>query len=251
MSLDLTLAELSLYVAATFAASFVAGLAGFAFGLVAAAIWLHMLTPLQATTLIVAYGLIVQGHAVWKLRHALELRRLMPLLIGSQAGIPIGIELLRFVPAEQMRGAIGLALVAFSLHSLLQSRVRLSRDVGVLAESGVGVAGGIVGGASGLAGIVPTIWVGLLGLSKERQRAVFQPVAVATFAGSALWLGGTGAVDTDTTILFAVGLPAVLAGSSLGLRYFGRLGESGFRRIVLVLLLLAGISLIAPLLQTS
>jgi uncharacterized membrane protein YfcA len=64
MSFDLTLVELLSYLAATFAASFVAGLAGFAFGLVAAAIWLHMLTPLQATSLIVAYGLIVQGHAV-------------------------------------------------------------------------------------------------------------------------------------------------------------------------------------------
>jgi uncharacterized membrane protein YfcA len=175
----------------------------------------------------------------------------MPLLVGSQAGIPIGIELLRLVPAEQMRGAIGFALVAFSLHGLLQPQLRLSREAGVLAESGVGVASGIVGGASGLAGIVPTIWAGLRGLSKERQRAVFQPVAVATFAGSALWLGGTGAVDADSTILFAVGLPAVLAGSSLGLRFFGRLGESGFRRIVLILLLLAGSSLIAPLIRMS
>ncbi|CAN5868777.1 hypothetical protein BH11PSE3_BH11PSE3_08270 [soil metagenome] len=86
--------ELALFVAATFLGSFIAGLAGFAFGLVASAIWLHILTPLQVATLIVAYGLIVQGHAVWKLRHSLDFRRLLPLLIGSQIGIPVGIELL-------------------------------------------------------------------------------------------------------------------------------------------------------------
>ena len=37
---------LALFVIATFLGALVAGLAGFAFGLVAAA-WLHMLTPLQ------------------------------------------------------------------------------------------------------------------------------------------------------------------------------------------------------------
>jgi len=52
------------------AAALVAGLAGFAFGLVAAAAWLHILTPLETAILIIGYGLIVQGMAVWKLRHA-------------------------------------------------------------------------------------------------------------------------------------------------------------------------------------
>lgn len=60
---DLGLLDLVLFVGATFAASLVAGMAGFAFGLIAAPVWLHVLTPLQTTTLIVAFGLIVQGYA--------------------------------------------------------------------------------------------------------------------------------------------------------------------------------------------
>ena len=81
---------LALFVIATFLGALVAGLAGFAFGLIAAAIWLHILTPLQAATLIVCYGLIVQGYAVWKLRHALDWQRLLPMMIGGQLGIPLG-----------------------------------------------------------------------------------------------------------------------------------------------------------------
>jgi hypothetical protein len=46
---------------ATFAAALVAGLAGFAFGIVAAAARLHILTPLQTVTLVIGYGLVVQG----------------------------------------------------------------------------------------------------------------------------------------------------------------------------------------------
>jgi hypothetical protein len=64
-------------------AAFVAGLSGFAFGLVAASLWLFILTPLQSATLIVAFGLLVQGYSVWKLWHALDWRKLWPLVIGA------------------------------------------------------------------------------------------------------------------------------------------------------------------------
>jgi hypothetical protein len=53
--------DLVLFAAGTFAAAFVTGLAGLAFGIVAAAVWLHFLAPAQATALIVVFGLIVQG----------------------------------------------------------------------------------------------------------------------------------------------------------------------------------------------
>jgi heme A synthase len=39
---------------------------------------------------------------------------------------------------------------------------------------------------TGLAGILVTIWAGLRGLSKDVQRAVFHPVAVAIFLMTAL-----------------------------------------------------------------
>src|SRR5438105_13997330 len=85
--------DLALFAAGAFAASFVTGLAGFAFGIVAAAVWLHFLPPAQAGALIVAFRLIVQGVSVWKLRQALNWRRLMPFLIGRALGLPFGSEL--------------------------------------------------------------------------------------------------------------------------------------------------------------
>jgi uncharacterized protein len=237
---------LALFVIATFLGSFVAGLAGFAFGLIAAAIWLHVLTPLQTATLIVVYGLIVQGYAVWKLRHALDWRRLLPLVIGGQIGIPVGIELLRWLPAPAMRAAVGVVLVAFSLYSLLRPRLGSVAGVGPLADGAAGFASGIVGGATGLAGILPTIWASVRGWTKDEQRAVFQPTAVAIFAGCLAWLGGTGSFDRATLILFLAGLPALFAGSWFGLRLYGRLDEANFRKVVLGLLLVAGMALVAP-----
>jgi uncharacterized membrane protein YfcA len=115
---DAVLLNLVLFLAATFAAAMVAGMAGFAFGLVAAAVWLHVLSPLQTTTLIVAFGLIVQGYSVWKLRHGLKPRRLWPFLLGGALGLPLGVELLRWLPAMEVRIAVGVFLVLFSLWSL-------------------------------------------------------------------------------------------------------------------------------------
>jgi hypothetical protein len=45
--------DLTLFTAGAFAAAFVTGLAGFAFAIVAAAVWLHFLPPAQAAALIV------------------------------------------------------------------------------------------------------------------------------------------------------------------------------------------------------
>ena len=80
---DLPILDLLLFAAGTFAAALVTGVAGFAFGIVAAAVWLHFLSPAHATALIAAYGLIVQGISVWKLHRSIQLSRLLPFLLGG------------------------------------------------------------------------------------------------------------------------------------------------------------------------
>src|SRR6266702_7441703 len=82
-SMDATILTVALYLTATLAAALVTGVAGFAFGLVAAGVWLHILTPMQTATLIIAFGLVVQGISVWKLRRALRWSRLWPFLLGQ------------------------------------------------------------------------------------------------------------------------------------------------------------------------
>jgi len=77
--------DVAIFLCGTLAAAFVTGLSGFAFGMVAAAIWVYALPPPQASALIAAYALLVQGYAVWKLRHLLDLHRLMPFIVGSES----------------------------------------------------------------------------------------------------------------------------------------------------------------------
>lgn len=76
--------DLAIFLLGTFAAAFVTGLAGFAFGMVAAGIWLFALTPVQTTTLIVAYALLVQGYSTWRLRRTIIPSRLSSLEAPSE-----------------------------------------------------------------------------------------------------------------------------------------------------------------------
>jgi uncharacterized membrane protein YfcA len=236
--------DVIVFLTATFAAALVAGLAGFAFGLVAAAAWLHILTPLETAILIIGCGLIVQGMAVWKLRHALSWPRLWPFLIGAAMGVPIGAGLLIAIKPGHLRLAIGVILVLYALQGLARLPLRPVRAAATWIDIAVGVLNGIVGGMTGLAGIVMTIWCGIRGWPKDIQRAVFQPIGVATFAMSAVWLGAAGAVTTGVLTLFVLGLPFLLMGTWLGLKTYGRLSETAFRYIVLILLLMSGMALI-------
>jgi uncharacterized protein len=234
----------TLFLVATFAAALVAGLAGFAFGLVAAAVWLHILTPLQTATLIVVFGLIVQGYSVWKLRAALNWRRLWPFLLGAAIGVPIGVGILEWTNPSYLRKAIGAVLALYSIYGLARPTMKPVTGGGATADAVVGFFNGILGAMTGFAGILVTIWCGLRGWSKDQQRATFQPVGVAIFAMSAIWLGGSGSISTDTIRLFLVGLPVLLAGTWLGLQLYGHLNEAGFRRTVLLLLLVSGVALL-------
>jgi uncharacterized membrane protein YfcA len=236
--------DLAIFLLGTFAAAFVTGLAGFAFGLVAIAIWLYALMPIQATSLTVSYALLVQGYAVWKLRHALNVRRLMPFIVGSAIGVPAGILLLAWASPSDVRTAVGLLLVVFSLYNLVRPKLPEAKRAGPALDATIGVLNGVLGGSTGLGGILATIWCGMRGWNKDEQRAVFQPTAVATFLMTIVWLGGAGALTADIGWLFVIGLPALLAGTWLGLKLYGRLDETTFRKVVLCVLLVSGVALL-------
>ena len=236
--------DLTIFLIATFLGALVAGLSGFAFGLVVASIWLYVLTPLQTATLITAFGLIVQGYSVWKLRHALEWQKLWPFVVGAAIGIPLGVGILGWASPTQVKAGFGVFLILYGLYALFRPNMKPVIVGGAAADAGVGFLNGVLAGLTGLAGILVTIWCGLRGWPKDKQRAVFQPVAVVIFVMSAAWLGAKGAVTADTLRLFIFGLPVLLAGTWLGMKLYGRLDEATFRKVVLVLLMVSGAALL-------
>jgi len=234
--------HLAIFLVATFAGAVVAGLSGFAFGLVVSSAWLFVLTPAQTASLIIGFGLIWQSYSVWKIRHAIDWRKLWPFVLGAAFGVPLGVAVLTSVNPAYVRAGIGAFLVAYSLYALFRPDVRVTAG-GAPADAGVGFLNGVLAGLSGLSGVLVTIWCQLRGWARDQQRAVFQPVAVAIFLMTGAWLGSAGVIGKDTAWLFLIGLPALLAGTWLGMKLYGRLDEAAFRKVVLVVLLVSGIAL--------
>jgi uncharacterized membrane protein YfcA len=240
---------LALFLISTFAGGIVTGLAGFAFGLVVSGVWLHIITPLQTASLIVGYGLFVQGYGIWKLRNALNWRHVIPLIIGGVAGAPIGTWLLHYIDPGYLRLGVGILLVIYSSYGLARPTVK-GIPGNLAAELGVGLLNGVLSGMTGLAGVFVTIWCGMRGWSKDVQRSVYQPVIMAAFITSAATLAASGAITAEFGKLYVLGAPAIAAGMWLGLHLYGRLDDAAFRKVILVLLLLSGLVLVLPELLT-
>jgi uncharacterized membrane protein YfcA len=236
---------LTLFVVAALVGGFVSGFSGFAMGLVVSGVWLHIITPIQTATLIAGYGLLTQSYGILKLRHTLSWRDIWPLTLGSVIGIPVGVMLLTYFNAAYLRFGVGVLLVLYTTYGLARPVFR-PMTIGVAADITIGFFNGLLGGLTGLGGAISTVSCQLRGWPKDKQRAVFQPVLFASFVVISLSMSVAGAVTTETLKLYALGLPFLLIGLWAGFKLYGKIDDDTFRKAVLVLLLLAGLSLIVP-----
>ena len=215
--------ELPLFLLATFAGALVAGLHRFrtiSASIVIRDLALHPHPAARTATLIIAFGLLVQGYSVWKLRaldealavhgrrRARRSRRRRRPDLGEPRPCPHG--------RRRLPGALQSLRAAAAGHPRGESG-------GAAADAGVGFLNGVLGGITGLAGTRDRSGAACAAGPKDVQRAVFQPVAVAIFVMSALWIGARGAITPDVIKLFLIGLPALFAGTWLGMKLFGRL----------------------------
>ena len=235
---------LTLFVLAAFAGGFVSGFSGFAMGLVVSGIWLHIITPVQTATLIAGYGLFTQGYGILKLRQALNWQNIWPLTLGTVIGVPIGVILLSYTNPIYLRFGVGVLLVLYTIYALVRPAIKPMK-IGVAPDIAIGVVNGLVGGLTGLGGIVSTISCQWRGWTRDVQRSVFQPVLFVAFVVISISMAITGAITAETLKLFGLGLPFLLIGLWSGFKLYGIIDDEIFRKAVLVLLLLAGLSLIA------
>jgi uncharacterized membrane protein YfcA len=116
---------------------------------------------------------------------------------------------------------------------------------GRLADATAGCGGGILGGMASLSGPDPVIWVQLRGWNMLAQRGVNQPYNMSVLALSLLSAAIADFLDRTFFIWAAISLPVTLIGAHVGLRLYGRINDAQFRRLVIALLTLSGLTLIA------
>lgn len=224
--------------------AFASGLAGFAFGLVALGLWLHVLTPQVAGPLVIVASLFAQCLSLMHVRRAFRFDLLWPFLVGGLIGTPIGVWLLAYADPLLMRRGMGIFLIAYAGFFLLRPPVKPIHSGGRIADGGIGFVGGILGGLAGLSGALPTAWCGLRGWSKDVSRAVYQPFNIVVQVAALPALLGAGLLTRQLGYYTLICIPAMLIGVWLGLRLYVRIDETRFRQVILWLLLVSGGSLL-------
>ena len=160
-------------------------------------------------------------------------------------GVPIAVSLLQSTDTHLLRRGFGIIVALYAgLHAAPADTGRGRRGSGRHWVALIGFGGGLVGGLTAMPGAIPTIWCDMRGMPKSEQRGLVQPfiAAMQLFALGAA--ARTHDLSSKVFVDLAVSLPALFAGSALGMMAFHRVNETVFRKTVLVLLLLSGISLV-------
>jgi len=194
----------------------------------------------------IACSIAMQLLSVAALWQSIDWRGLPVFLVGGVLGVPAGAWLLLHLETGVYRDLIGGLLVVYGGYMLLQRPARPLR-AGALADAGAGFLGGFTGGLAGFPGAFVTIWCGLKGWDKARQRGLYQPFIlcmqpVGLIAIQLMRPASSHAPHLDWNALAFI--PAALLGAWLGLRIFRRLSDRQFQIAVNVLLVAAGAGLI-------
>ena len=219
------------------------GLTGFGFGLTSLPLWAHTLAPAVASPLVIACSVVGQVQTLPQIWHAVDLRRLAPYVVLGVAGVPLGVMLLPLIPPAAFRIGLG-ALVVVSCGILLWLRIATRRESSRAGDAMVGLAGGVLGGITGLSGILPTLWAEIHGYGKDERRAIFQgfnlSILVLALAGHVV----AGTFTAPVLRLLLIAIPAAMVGVWVGRKLYDRLDARRFSRIVLWLVFCAGASLL-------
>lgn len=221
-------------------AGFVHGLVGFGTGLVVLGIWLHVIEPATAAPLVVICSVVSSLQSLHVVRRGIDFRRLWPFVLFGLLGVPLGVAALDSIGATTLRLSVGLFLILYSTAFLMLGKLPVIRGGGRAADGLVGFGGGILGGATGLSGPLPTVWCGLRGWNKDEQRAVLQPFNMIILGWALIAYAYQGVLTEEIGWLALGALPGTVLGVWLGLKTYGHVDDRQFRRIVLWLLLASG-----------
>jgi uncharacterized protein len=231
---------------AIFLGGVVSGFSGFAFSAVSGVILLHFLEPLVAIPLMMCCSIASQISSLVVIRQFVQWRESAPLLIGGAGGIPIALYVLTFTNAHVFRILVGIFLATYALYMLTKPACGIFRQAtSPVIHTLVGFAGGLVGGLTAMPGALPIVWCDLRGVSKEHQRGEVQPfiLIMQAFAVTLLFCR-PGTLSADLLSVLPLAIPAVVAGTLVGILLWGKIDDAKFRYSVLSMLLIAGLILI-------
>lgn len=236
----------TILLAGALVGGFVNGLAGFGTGMFALAFWLQILPPIQAVPMVLVLSVISGIQGLYAVRQAVRDNpaRLARFLLPALPGIPLGGLLLGWLDASVIKLLVALAAVSYGVSFAFRAKLPKWRDEAPVTDMAVGFAGGLLGGAASLSGMLPIMYCGMKPWPKNAVRAVLQPYNFSVLGLAIIWYAITGRYDSQILLWLVVLTPACLLSARFGLYLYQQLADAIFRRLVIILTGLAGLSLL-------
>jgi uncharacterized membrane protein YfcA len=237
-------AEIALLAAAGFGGSIVFGITGFGAALVSIPLATHVVPLPFALAL---YVLMDFSNALRigfeNPRNAVrgEWTRMVPaILVGTATGVTLLVSL----PRQAATLALGIFVIAFAVYSLA-SRPDARRRLGDLWAYPAGFAGGLTSTLFGAGGPPYAMYLSHRGLSKEQYRATMGLATLTSISLRIVAFFVTGFLLEPKVWLYALAVvPAGLAGLWAAGHAFRRISRPMLMRVVALMLLASGISLV-------
>lgn len=230
-------------------AGLVQGISGFAFAMVAMAIWVWGVDPALAAVMAVFGGWTGQVVSVLRVRRGWHLSLLWPFVLGSALGIPIGTMLLPLLDPNRFKLVLGLLLVVCCSAMIATASLPAIRRGGRLADAGVGLLGGVMAPLSGFSGLAPALWCTLRGYTKDEHRSVMQNFNLIVLSATLASLVASGRAHAGLLPQMAVVAGALIVPSVYGSKIYIGMSPGVFKKVVLWLLILAGAAMVLAALR--
>ncbi len=226
------------FAATLFRSAFGFGEALFAVPLLALSLPLEITAPLAVLISITVAGVVVAQD--WRHIHW----RSAGWLVGATLlGIPVGLALLTSGHQRAVKATLAILIVAFSVYSLLGSRLPELKSDSMVWLLCCGFLAGVLGGAYGMNGPPLVIYGAMRSWSSQHFRATLQgyflPASILGMAG--YW--SKGLWTPVVTHYFLISLPATLPAIFLGRIVNRRMHGNAFLKYVYVMLAGIGIAL--------
>lgn len=231
-------------------AGLVQGISGFAFAMVAMAIWVWGVEPQLAAVMAVFGGVTGQIISVIRVRRGWHFPLLWPFVLGSAIGIPIGTRLLPYLDPNRFKLVLGTLLVVCCSAMLATSRLPQIKHGGRWADALVGTLGGIMAPLSGFSGLAPALWCTLRGYTKDAHRAVLQNFNLIVLSATFMSLVLSGRVRSSMVPSMAIVAGALIVPSIYGSKIYIGMSPQAFRQGVLWLLIFAGTAMLLAALRS-
>jgi len=220
--------------AAVCLAGFVQGILGFGFGLVSMAIIPMLIGVKGAVPLVAVFGGCVNATLLVRFWGSLDARAASPLLIGTVAGLPVGVYLLRSLDPAVLFIALGVVVGAWVLNALRPGTKHA--ELGARSGGVLGVISGVLGGAFASGGPPAVVWISSKPWGPGQLRATLLAGFVIIAIGQWSLFGATGMLGLDEFKTAAICLPAAGVGSFLGARVGDRIEPAKFKRMMIIAL---------------